>query len=252
MSHSTQKPSAGRGIALIIKRELGHYFYTWSGYIIAASMLLLSGLFFNVFAVGSAARFSNDVLADCFYYLSGTTIVSGLLFSMRLIAEERQTGTLPMLTTSSLTDGQIIFAKFLSGYAFLCLYLLSTLWIPALVFANGMVSLGHIVAGYLGLALIGASTVAIGVFGSAIVRSQLVAVIVSGAITVVLLLLWMTARLVEGPLGDVVGYLALHDKHFRPFMEGTVTVSNILFYVSVTAFFLALARSGLEARRWRA
>jgi ABC-2 type transport system permease protein len=245
------RPSAWRGISLIVRRELGQYLNTWSGYVIAAAMLLTSGLFYNVFAVGSTPRYSQDVLSDYFYFQSGTTIVAGILFAMRLIAEERQAGTLPLLATSSLSDGQVIVAKFLSALLSLCLFLSLTLYMPALIFWNGKVSLGHIFAGYLGLFLIGSASVSIGLFGSALVKSQLVAAVVAGGIAVVLLLLWLTARVVDGPLGEVLAYLSLHDKHFRPFMDGAISSGNVIFYLSLTAFFLVLARNVLEARRWR-
>jgi ABC-2 type transport system permease protein len=102
----------------------------------------------------------------------------------------------------------------------------------------------------LGLYLLGAAVVAIGTFGSAVARSQVVAAVIGGSITVVLLLVWMLARLVDGALGDVIGQLALWDKHFTPFMRGTVSVADILYYLSITTFFLVLARNGLESRRW--
>lgn len=246
------QPNPMTGMLLIVRRELGQYLSTWSGYIIAAAMLLVSGLFYNVFAVGSAPRFSNDVLSDFFFYISGTTIAAGLFFSMRLIAEERQTGTFPLLAGSQLSDGQVVFAKFMSAVAMLSVYLLLTTPMPLLVFLNGKVALTHILGGYFGVLLLGAAAVAIGLFGSALVDSQLVALIISAVTVLVLLLLWLTARIVDGWLGDFIGYLSLHDKHFRPFMEGTVSSANVVFYLSVTGFFLMLARNAVEARRWRA
>lgn len=250
--NSATKPSAISGMALIVRREMRQYFTTWSGYVVASMMLLLSGLFYNVFAVGSSPRFSNDVLSDFFYFTSGTAMTAGLLFSMRLIAEERQTGTFPLLASSPLTDGQIIMAKFLSAVALLVVYLVLTVPMPLLVFINGKIALSHIMGGYLGLLLIGSAAVAIGLFGSALVDSQLVAVIISGVTLVVLLLLWLTSRVVDGWLGDLVSYITLHDKHFRPFMDGTVSTANIVYYLSVIGFFLMLSRNALEARRWRA
>lgn len=251
MSARRQKPSAAHGIALIVRRELGAYFRTWMGYIIAASLLFLCGLLYNAEAVGSTARYSTDVLSTFIYILSGFVQAAGILFSMRLIAEERQAGTLPLLTTSSLSEGQIVFAKYLSALAYLTIFLGVTVYMPLLVLLNGSVSVGHILAGYLGALLIGSAAVAIGLFGSTLVRSQLVAAIVSSVILVALLFMWRTARVVEGTLSDVIAYLALHDKHFRPFMDGTIELRNIVFYVSVTIVFLMLSRNVLESRRWR-
>lgn len=247
----TMRPSAVSGISLIVRRELGSYFRSIRGYVIAALILLVDGLLFNVFAVGSSARYSTDVLSDFFYVSSGVVMIASVFIAMRLVAEERQSGSLPLLTTSSLTDGEIIFAKFLSAYFFLLILTAATIYLPLFIFVNGKISLGHIFAGYLGLALIGAATTAIGTFGSAISNSQIVAAVISAVIIVFMLAQWMLARLVEGPLGDIIGYLSLHDKHFRPFMQGSVSLKDILFYLCATAFFLLLARNSLEGRRWK-
>lgn len=252
MSTHIHRPSPWIGIGLIVRRELGQYLRSSSGYVIAAGILLIQGLLFNVFAIGTSSRFSTEVLEDYFYFASGTTVAAALLFSMRLIAEERQMGTLPLLSTSSLTEGQIVFAKFLSGFSFLALLICVTLYMPAMIFVNGKVAVGHIAAGYAGLLLLGAATMAIGTFGSALASSQIIAIISSLVITVVMILMWLTSRVVEGPLGEILARLALHDTHFRPFMEGTISLSNIVFYLSVTGFFLMLARYALEARKWRA
>ena len=246
------KPSTLTGMGLVVRRELGHYFKTWSGYVIAAAMLAITGLFYNVFAVGSTPRYSADVISDFFWALSGTTMTAAIFFSMRLIAEERQTGTYPVLASSQLSDGQIVFAKFLSVGALLVIYNLCTLPMPLLVLLNGKVAVSHLFAGYLGVLLIGLSAAAIGLFGSSLVDSQLVAVIIGAVILVMMLLLWLTAAVVEGTLGDLLGYLALHNKHFDPFKAGTVSVANIVFYLSVIGLFLMLSRNALEARRWRA
>lgn len=238
-------------IWLIVSRELRQYANTWSGYLIAASLLLLSGLLYNVFGVGSVPQFSRDVLANAFYFLSGTTLTAGILFSMRLIAEERQTGSLPLLLGAPMTDGQIILAKYLSGFCTVLVYVVLAMYIPLLVFVRGNVSLGHVFAGFVGLCAIGSAGVAIGLFGSALFRSQLVAAIVSGVIAVILLVAWQTSRIVDGPLGEVVASLALHDDHFRPFMAGTISFANLVYYASVTIFFLVLARNAMESRRWK-
>ena len=251
MSGASVRPSPWTGMGLIVRRELQQFFSTWSGYVIMAAMLLIAGLFYNVFAVGSAARYSNDVLGDTFYFISGTAMAAGLFFSMRLVAEERTAGTFPLLASSQLSDGQIVFAKFVSATLFLCIYLALTLPMPLLVFVNGKVAVSHIAAGYLGCLLVGATAISIGLLGSSLVDSQLVALIVGAVILVVLLLLWLTARVVDGWLGDLLSYFAIHDKHFRPFMEGTVSVAHLVFYASAIGLFLMLSRNALEARRWR-
>lgn len=247
---SGARPSARRGLTLIVRRELGVYFGSRGGWLVASLVLLITGILFNAEAVGTGSKFSADVLADFFKDASGVMMVGAILISMRLVAEERQAGTLPLLLNSSLTEGELILAKFLSAWLFLVVIMTVGAYMPLLIFLRGKVSLGHLAAGYLGLYLLGAAVVAIGTFGSAVARSQVVAAVIGGSITVVLLLVWMLARLVDGALGDLIGQLALWDKHFTPFMRGTITAADILYYLSVTAFFLVLARNGLESRRW--
>ena len=83
-----------RTIGLLVRRELRSYFDTAWGWTILAMVLILDGLMFNAFALGTRERYSAEVLSDFFYLSSGTTMIAGVLLTMRLIAEERQTGTM--------------------------------------------------------------------------------------------------------------------------------------------------------------
>ena len=98
-----------RQVLLLARRELSTFFNTWWGWSILALVLLLDGVLFNAFAVRlSEARFSNDVLEDFFFFSSGTTMIAGVLLSMRSLAEERQAGTMVLLQTSPITEAQIV------------------------------------------------------------------------------------------------------------------------------------------------
>ncbi len=166
-------------VLLIARRELGAYLRTMSGYIIIALMLLVDGLLFNGCATVGVAKKSSEVLADFFYLSSGIGLIGAIFLSMRLLAEERQTGTIQLLYSSPVNDLEIVLGKFLSALAFLALFLAASLYIPALVFAYGKVSLGHLAAGYLGLLLLGAMCMAVGTFGSALTKSQVVAAVLT-------------------------------------------------------------------------
>lgn len=241
-----------RGLLLIARRELAAYFNSFWGYLVLAVILLIDGLFFNAFALGSSSKLSFEVLRDFFYFSFGTTVVASILITMRLIAEERQTGTMVLIDASGLEDWQVIGGKYLSAMAFLGTLLLLSTYMPALVFVNGKVSLGHIFSGYLGLALVGSACVAIGTFGSTLSRSQLVAAVVGGVITVFLLITWLLARIADPPLSEILSYMSLFDQHFRrSFMEGIVRVRDVVYYVAVTFVFLVLSTRWLAARRWK-
>lgn len=236
---------------LIARRELAAYLRTLSGYVVIAVILALNGLFFNAYALGGASKRSAEVLSQFFYYSSGFTIVASVFISMRLLAEERQTGTLPLLYSSPLRDRDIVLGKFLAGLTFLGLYVLCTLYMPMLVMVNGKVSFGHVAAGYLGLMLLGSASLAVGTFGSALARNQLLAAITSAVLLVALILCWLLARITEKPLSDVFSAMSLWNQHFPPFQSGLVHVRDVVYYLVVTYVALFAATRVLEARRWR-
>jgi ABC-2 type transport system permease protein len=236
---------------LIARRELAGYLRTLSGYVVIAVILGLNGLFFNAYALGGASKRSAEVLSQFFYYSSGFTIVASVFISMRLLAEERQTGTLPLLYSSPLRDRDIVLGKFFAGLTFLGLYVLCTLYMPLLVMVHGKVSFGHVAAGYLGLLLLGSASLAVGTFGSALARNQLLAAITSAVLLVALILCWLLARITEQPLSDVFSAMSLWNQHFPPFQSGLVHVRDVVYYLVVTYVALFAATRVLEARRWR-
>jgi ABC-2 type transport system permease protein len=170
---------------------------------------------------------------------------------MRLVAEERQTGTLVLLTSSPVRDREIILGKFFSSLAFLALITLATAFMPALIMINGKLSIGQVAAGYLGLLLLGSAALAIGTLGSALARSQVLAAILSGAMLVGLIVVWLLAGVSERPLNDVFVALALWGRHFPPFQAGVINLRDVAYYLLVTYFALFAATRVLEARRWQ-
>ena len=236
-------------ILLVAKRELGTYFSTWMAYVIAFAVLLINGLLFNAFAIGDKAKYSADVLRDFFYFSSGIGMVSGVFLSMRLLAEEKQTGTIVLFFTSPITERQLIYGKYLSAFIFLCLLQFATLYIPGLIFLEGKVSIGHIVAGYVGVILISSSVLAISLFASVISPNQMVAGVVGAAITVVFLVLWIVASRVDQPFRDLLSYMAIHNKRFTPFSRGIVHTRDVVFYLSLVVFFVECSVRALQVRR---
>jgi ABC-2 type transport system permease protein len=239
------------GTLLIARRELRAYLRSPFGYIVCAAMLLIDGLLFQGYALGAGARLSADVLHDFFYFASGTTMVAAILLSMRLLAEERQTGTLVLLNTAPLRESAIIAGKFLSAFVFVVLLTAITVYMPLLILVNGKVSPGHIAVGYLGLVLLGAASVAIGLFGSTLARTQVLAAVIGAGILVTMLLLWLVGKVTDPPLNTFLAGLALHNEHQNAFMSGLLKLDNVVYYAAVTYFFLLASTKTLEARRWR-
>lgn len=235
---------------LIARREMGAYARSPLGSVIIAGALLIDGILFYYWGL-SQKMLSAEVLSEFFYAASGITMAASIILSMRLIAEERQTHTFTLLNTAPVRDWEIVLGKYLSALGMLGILTVLTLYMPALIFVNGKVSIGHIAVGYAGLLLIGSATISIGLFASALTRSQVVAAIVGAAILTALILLWMLASAVDPPLNDFLAGLAFHHQNFMPFQKGILELKGVAYYSAVTYFFLLAATKILEARRWR-
>lgn len=239
-----------RNIGLIVSRELGSYVRTPSAYFIAAAVLLLDGLLFNAFAVGER-RLSAEVLQIFFYFAGIVTMGGGVLFSMRLLAEDRWTGTDVLLFTSPIREGEVVLGKYLAALIFLTALTVASLYVPALIFVNGKVSFGHIAAGYAGMILLGATTLAIGTFASSLTENPFFAVILSFVFVVLLELCWPVGQIADPPLQELLSYAALHTKHFHAFQRGLVQLSDVVFYVSLIYLSLLATTKVLQNRRFR-
>lgn len=240
-----------RNVSLIIRRELGSYLRTPSGYFIAAAVLFMNGLLFNAFAIADGEQLSADVLRMYLYWGGIVTMLGGIIFSMRLLAEERATGTDVLLFTSPIRESEIVIGKYLSALTFLTLVTLLSLYLPALIFVNGKVSVGHIAAGYIGMILLGATTLALGTFASTLVKNQFLAVLLTGLFVALMEIAWPLGELADPPLREVLAYVALHTKHFTPFQRGLVQLSDIVFYAGIIYVSLLAAVKSLESQRWR-
>ncbi len=243
---------SGGPVGVVFRREFAAYVRSPMGYVVATVVLLLDGLLFYAQALGPAAgeRLSGMVLAGFFFNASGLTAVAAVALSVRLVAEERQTGTQLLLDTSPVHDWQIVLGKFLSSLAFLTAITVATIYMPLLILVNGKVSLGHIAVGYAGLTLLGASVLAVGLFASALTRHQLVAAALGSAITGTLFLFWPVASITSPPLSGFFAALALHGRHFAGFQAGLLHLRDMFYYVGLTCFFLYAATKVMEAKRW--
>ena len=236
---------------LIARRELSSYLRSWTGYIVIALALFIDGILFNAMALGGPDKRSSDVISQFFNLSSGLVMIAAVAIAMRLLAEERQTGTINLLYSSPVHDGAIVLGKYLASITFLAILLGTTVFMPLLVMVHGKISPGHIASGYLGLLLLGSAALSIGLFGSSLSRSQIVAAVSSSVMLVALLLCFNLSRVTERPFSELFASLALWNQHFPPFMSGVVHLRDVVYYGAVTYVFLFAATRVLEARRWR-
>lgn len=238
-------------IALIFRRELSSFLRTPSGYIIAACLLIVDGLLFNARAVGTEARFSSEVLQYFFIDAGGTTMIAAVMFSMRMLAEERAAGTQTLLFTSPVRELEIVLGKFLATLVFLSVITLATAYLPALIFINGKVSVGHIASGYLGMLLLGAATLSVGMFASSLVKNPFLAVLLCAVFATTLELSWYVGKITDPPFKEIVGYFSPYQKHFQPFRRGLLQLSDVVYYVTVAGMSLLASVRVLQSQRWQ-
>lgn len=237
-------------IRTVFKRELSTYLRSPVGYIVAALLLFIDGVLFQWILSSPKPRVSAEVLRLYFAWTGGLVLVAGLVLSARLIAEERARKTIVLYRTSPAKDWQVILGKYLAVLFFLTCVILLTLYIPLLI--DGKFSTGQIVIGYVGMFMIGAVALAIGMFASALSPNILVALFLSVAICVILCLLHPMAKNLDPPLNDVGAMLDMWWVRYElGTAKGLLTLSNVVYYFSLVYLFLLLATKTMEAKRWR-
>jgi ABC-2 type transport system permease protein len=240
-----------RAISIIYRRELGTYLRSPFGWAIAAILLLINGLLCQGLAM-TGEQLSAIVLEKYFYWSSSLPLVGGVLLSFRLLSEERQNHSMVLLNTSPIRDADIVLGKFFAALTFLAIMLLLSMYMPIMIKVNGKITWAQIFVGYFGMLLLGSATLAIGMFGSALARQQLVAAVVSAAMVSLMVFIQILANKVEPPLKDVIEQVALWWVHYQyGFMKGVLNLKDIVYYVAVSYFFLLLSTKTLEAKRWQ-
>jgi ABC-2 type transport system permease protein len=240
-----------RATSIIYRRELGSYLRSPITWVIAAVLLLADGVFFQSWAL-RGEQLSALVLERYLFVTSFLVGAAGLIFSFRLIAEERQNHSMVLLNTSPVRDYEIVLGKFLAALTFLAIVLVLSLYMPILIKVNGKISTAQIFVGYLGLFLFGAVSMSIGIFASALTKHQFLALVIGAALLIILGNIFQLAGKLEAPVRPVVEQLDLWWLRFQgSFMKGILNLKDVVFYVGVAYFFLLLAVKTLEAKRWQ-
>ena len=240
-----------RAIRIIFRRELGTYLRSPFGWVIAAILLLIDGILFQGYAM-SGEQLSAMVLERYFYFASAMPLFGGVLLSFRLLSEERQNSSMVLLNTSPVRDSDIVLGKFFAALTFLAILLALSVYMPILIKVNGKITGAQVLVGYIGLLLVGAATLAIGLFGSSLTRQQLIAAVLSAAMVAIMCFIHLLANKVDTPLKDVLEQIDLWWVHYQyGFMKGVLNLKDVIYYVAATYFFLLLSIKTLEAKRWQ-
>jgi ABC-2 type transport system permease protein len=233
--------------ALVIsKREIRTYFNSPVAYIVVTVFTIVFGFFFfnNLFVEKQAdmrAFFSLAPLMFCFFAPAIT---------MRLLAEEKGSGTIEILITMPVRDWEVVVGKWLAAMALLLTTLALTLVFAITVAKLGPLDKGPALGGYFGLLLMGGSYVAIGVMASSFTRNQVVSLIISFGICFALFLFGKVLPFVPEKLQPIISFLST-DTHFENVSRGVIDSRDVLYYASVIVVSLLIATTSLQSRKWK-
>ncbi len=244
----------------LLRRELGTFFMSLTGYVIVAATTFLVGESFAVLIKNLGSGVSPVPVTELFYrtyFFWLILLLATPVITMRLFALEKFTGTFETLMTTPVGDFQVVAAKFMAAWLF---YLIA--WLPMIAccfvvqhFArqSGALEPGTLGGMLLGIALVGSLFISIGCFASAITNNQMVAAMVTFAMGVSLFsLAYVADGLSVGTdwQSQVMGRFALFHQ-MQDYARGVVDSRSVVFLTTMTLFFLFLTLRAVESRRWK-
>jgi ABC-2 type transport system permease protein len=255
----------------VYRREMKSYFSSQTFYIISAVFIFVMGYMFrNIFfefATRSmkllkyqwdygASNLSfiniNVVSMQTFQYMNFILLLIVPLLTMRLYAEEKKVGTMELLMTSPITTTQILLGKFFSCFTLFSMMVILT--VPFMVIlaklSHGQLDIGPVISSYAGTLLFGAAVIPIGMFASSFTENQIVAAITSLSMILGLWILIFSAQFFNSPYNDFIAYISLPE-HLESFSMGFIGINHIVYYLSVSLFWLVLTGMNVESARWR-
>jgi len=245
----------------LLAREVRSYFHSPIAYVVLVFFLFISGINFAGFVVPYMNQRPMDVSAEFLFFnwflfwLPFVLIFP--LITMRLFAEEFRQGTIEPLMTAPVRDVQVVLAKFFGAYVF---YI--ALWIPTLLYwvilqkitaQAAPTSSGQFWGPYLILLFLGMFYISIGCFTSVLTTNQIIAAVVSFVAIAVLFLVGLIQFVlldVSSGMRDALGYFSAIE-HVGTYSRGIIDTRPMIFYLSMTAFMLALTYQAFQSRKWR-
>jgi ABC-2 type transport system permease protein len=255
---ATETVTAHRGgspMLIIAGREFRSYFNSPLAYVvICLSQLLLGLLFFKL--KGGFWQVDKATLDRLFEFMPyGLCLLVIPVITMRLIAEERSSGTLEMLITLPVQDWEVVLGKYLGALGLVAVLIASTLIYPLFMFkwpwSLGALDWGPVFSGYLGLLLMSAAGVAVGLLISTLTRSQVIAFFVTFVVMTALVFVGRMGDVLNAPtLGTVLNFFSF-EHHDSMLARGLIDTRSVVYFLSVTVFCLMVAFRSLESRKWR-
>lgn len=230
----------------ITKREFLSYFNSPVAYIVVSLFLLLVGALFWITFFAPPPALS---MRSFFNIASLVLVFYAPAVTMRLLAEELNKGTLEVLTTMPVRDIEVVAGKYLAALGLLIVTLLLTVPYAISLSTLGDLDHGPVIGGYLGLLLIGAAYLAVGMFFSSVTQHQMVAFFASLMVCLFFFFLDKFVAFMPSGMDSVAEYLSF-DYHFQSIARGVVDTRDVGYFFSVIGLGLTAAYASLESRRW--
>jgi len=237
-----------RNVAALTKRELVAYFLSPMAYIILTVFILLSGyIFFEILSMSQRADMTGIIS-----FMAWLLLFVSPMLTMRLFADEFESGTIETLMTAPVTTLEVVLSKYLASLVFLLVLIVPTTVYAGILFAFGAPDPGPIVAGYFGLLLVGAFFLAVGMVASACVRTQISAAIVTFIILLSMDILRFLIRTdAVDPLSKAMRYVCFSNHFFGVFTKGIIDSRDVVYFLTTSVFCLFLTTVVVTVRKWR-
>jgi ABC-2 type transport system permease protein len=249
----------------LYKKEMRSYFTSPVAYAIIFIFLVITGFFFfsMMLSFSKMAADYASIPEYLQYFSVGEWVIRPLfgnlavimlfmlpILTMRLIAEEKRSGTLKLLLSYPISDIDVLVSKFLAAETIILIMFLLTFPVPMFLFLYGEPEWGLILTNYIGVILMAGAFIALGLFASSVTERQVVAAVISfGALIIIWVINWVK-DIVGFTAGTVLDDLSLL-AHIENFTKGVIVTHDVVYYVLLTFFFLFLALVALQARTWR-
>lgn len=237
-------------------KELNAFFSSLIGYLVISIFLIANGLFlwvfpgqYNILDSGYAS------LAPMFYFAPWIFLFLIPAVSMRMFSDEKSSGTIELLFTKPITDSQIILAKYFAALTLVLFSLIPVIiyYISVFYLSNpiGNVDAGAFWGSFIGLFFLASVYVAIGIFSSSLTKNQIVAFIISIALSYFFFIGFDSIAYLSWFSGieNLIISLGISD-HYRSMSRGVIDSRDAIYFISVISIFLALTRVKLESRKY--
>ncbi len=255
-----------RNVLAIARRELGAFFGSPLAYVIIGFFLAGTALFFDIFvrmyAAASLQAGMNPLLAEelsvheglirPLYQNFGFILLLVVpLLSMRLLAEEKKQGTAELLLTAPVRTSELVLGKYAGALGFLVVLMILTVQYPFFLWAWGATPpLGPFLSAFLGVLLLGAAFLSVGLFMSSLTENQIIAAVTSFVVLLVFWIIGFAGQVLGGRLEVLFRALSLIE-NVEDFSKGVIDTRHVVFFLTFIAFNLFLTQRAIDSRRWR-